>query len=299
MGLVCWDDFLTPIPPAMRYPLLALAVLLGLALLMQPQPVQSSSSGAPANFTGGPGDFGTCQTCHGGAPVNSGSGSVSVDAPDSFMPGQTYTFTVTVDNTTPTQFERVQGFQLSVQDAEGSPVGMVMVTDPIHTTFAPGSTTHITHTFEGTSLTSWTMEWTAPESDDAPDVATVYVAGNAADGNESSSGDLIYTTSVAMQRGTSSSEGMVVPGAFALAPLYPNPATGGLVRVPLSLEKALAVTIEVVDALGRSVLVEALGTVPAGSLTHSVRTDGLAPGVYFVRVATSEGALVRPLTVRG
>src|SRR5712692_4551627 len=62
--------------------------------------VQANSGGPPGGFTGAPGDFGTCASCHSGPTPN---GQFNISAPQTYVPGQTYQITVTHINNDPTR----------------------------------------------------------------------------------------------------------------------------------------------------------------------------------------------------
>jgi hypothetical protein len=275
------------------------AAVLGGLLLLYPVMALTSSGGAPPTYSGGPADSGTCQTCHWEFEVNEGSGSVTVDAPATYEPGVSYVFTVTVDNTTEPEGDApIQGFQLSVQDAEGNHIGDLLLNDAANTLYAGGDFNYVTHSLAGRFETTWTVEWISPQVENAPELVTVYVAGNASNANGNVSGDYIYTASSAMALKGTSTQPLAVPGAFTLTSVYPNPARG-VSTVEVSLDKALTVTVRVYDGLGRVVQTVDAGHLPVG--THDVRlnVDGYAPGLYFIEVYTGEGSLVRPVTVIG
>jgi len=280
----------------MRLVYSSLGTALLAVLLLYPVLGQTSTHGAPHNFSGGPGDIGTCVVCHGGNEVNAGTGSVTVMAPAEFVPGQTYTLTVTVVNTTPGAPVPRQGFQLSVQDASGDHWGDLTVTDPVNTHYASENPAYVTHTSAGTLLSAWTMNWTAPAGEDAPETLTIYVAANAANGDGTLDGDFIYTTTVAMARQASSAEGGAVPGVLALTAVYPNPVRTAA-RVEVTLAQPLPVSVVLYDGLGRAVRTVEAGTLPPGPHAVSVPVAGLAAGRYVVEVRTPAGALTRAITV--
>ena len=64
-----------------------------------------SNTGGPTNTdaTGSPFDSNqnSCRQCHTTFALNSGTGSVSIDAPTSYYPGESYSVTVTVEQSTP------------------------------------------------------------------------------------------------------------------------------------------------------------------------------------------------------
>ena len=74
-----------------------------------------------------------------------------------------------------------------------------------------------------------------------------------------------------------------MPSAFAVGAPFPNPFTTQAV-LPVMLDAAGLLRVEVIDALGRRVAVLADGLFPAGR--HAFPLDGatLAPGLYVVRV---------------
>jgi hypothetical protein len=75
------------------------------------------------------------------------------------------------------------------------------------------------------------------------------------------------------------------------ATLYPNPA-GRASHLALTLPAPAEGRIEIYDVLGRRWRDERLGTIPAGASTHDLKADGLAPGVYFVRVHVGSAVVV-------
>lgn len=111
-------------------------------------------SGAPAGYTGSPGDGRNCTSCHGGTATNT-SGTISTDIPPTgYVAGFTYNITVTVSGT------GKKGFQLSPQKPTGEQVG----------TLLPGTASqvlsggkYITHTQASTASTAtWNFQWQAP-----------------------------------------------------------------------------------------------------------------------------------------
>ena len=78
----------------------------------------------------------------------------------------------------------------------------------------------------------------------------------------------------------------------ALAPPAPNPSRG-TARIAYTLDADGPATLEVLDGLGRRVAVLANGPHAAGE--HVAHADGLAAGVYVVRLTTADGSAVRTL----
>ena len=82
-------------------------------LLSHDSPVHAFSAGPPAGYTGAPQEEPeACAECH--VPPDAGTGKISISAPQTYVPGQTYPITVTHQNIDPTRLR--WGFQLTVLD---------------------------------------------------------------------------------------------------------------------------------------------------------------------------------------
>jgi len=168
-----------------------LAALLGFLLSnnIGTQPVQAFSAGPPAGYTGAPGEEPeACAECH--VPTDAGTGHISITAPQTYVPGQTYQITVTHSNPDPTRLR--WGFQLTALDTSDEKAGELQSLDDLTQILddaGPGATRqYIEHTADGTFVgqqngASWTFNWTAPPTDIG--IITFYTAGNQAnnDGN--------------------------------------------------------------------------------------------------------------------
>ena len=136
-------------------------------------------------------------------PPDAGTGKISITAPQTYVPGQTYPITVTHQNADPTRLR--WGFQLTVLDtASDEKAGDLQSTNGLTQVLnnaGPGSARqYIEHTSAGTFVgqqngASWTFNWTAPATDVGP--VTFYAAGNHANNDGNTSGDYIYRTFVA------------------------------------------------------------------------------------------------------
>ena len=298
----------------LRASVLAAVAVAGLAfaaVLATPHVAATYPSGAPAGFAGDLSDPGfgvrTCAVsgCHSSFELNSGTGGVAVTVPTGVQPGQTVAVTVTVNNTTTPAAGSVtrQGFQAVVKDANGEYAGTTTLTDATATRLAgDGATPYVTHRAAGLSRTSWTFNWTAPST---AGPVTIYAAGNAANGGDlpdepgnNAAGDHIYTTAQVVQVGTTAADGG--PGAaeaLGLSAPHPNPVRAGATVLRLTLAAAADVRVRIVDGRGRTVRRVADERRGAGESAVTVRTAGLAPGLYFVVVETPAGRAVQPVSV--
>src|SRR6476661_9760657 len=167
------------------------------------RPVQAFSAGPPAGYTGAPQEEPeACAECH--VPPDAGTGRISITAPQTYVPGQTYPITVT--HTNPDQTRLRWGFELTVLDtAADEKAGELQSIDGLTQVLnnaGPGSARqYIEHTAAGTFIgqqnsASWTFNWTAPATDIG--VVTFYTAGNQANNDGNTSGDYIYKTFVSV-----------------------------------------------------------------------------------------------------
>jgi uncharacterized repeat protein (TIGR01451 family) len=164
------------------------------------QPAQAFSAGPPAGYTGAPGEEPeACAECH--VPPDAGTGHISITAPQTYVPGQTYPITVTHTNADPTRLR--WGFELTALDTSDEKAGSLQNTDGLTQVLnnqGPGSARqYIEHTAVGTFIgqqngASWTFNWTAPPTDAG--FITFYAAGNQANNDGNTSGDYIYQTFV-------------------------------------------------------------------------------------------------------
>src|ERR1051325_9209645 len=212
------------------------------------RPVHAFSAGPPAGYTGAPQEEPeACAECH--VPPDAGTGKISITAPQTYVPGQTYPITVTHTNADQTRLR--WGFELTVLDnASDEKAGQLQNTDSLTQVLnnaGPGSARqYIEHTAAGTFVgqhngASWTFNWTAPDTDVGP--VTFYVAGNQANNDGNTSGDYIYKTFIASAPASSTPDfalsvtpasRSVVPGGVATYTVTVTPLAGFTGQVNLS-----------------------------------------------------------------
>jgi len=214
------------------------------------------SSGPFSGLSGAPGD-GDCTQCHGSFPLNSGvaAGIATFDVtptPETTVSGNP----ITLDVGFPTTTRMRHGFEATVRDSTGTTgtagfTGNFTLTDPANTTFAlfGSDPTYVTHNSSGSFQSSWSVDW-APDASTPSGPITVYAAGNAANGNGSSSGDYIFTTSAKIYQAEVIANQAVSPSTVHPITLSaPNQSFAGYVLVlsedptdtPLSPTLSLAV----------------------------------------------------------
>ena len=197
------------------------------------------SYGPPPRVSAAPGDNArACTACHSSSALNSGPGSVKIVLQGGafYIPGVKQRVTVQVAD--PDQkrwgFElaaRLNSDPINGQAGEFTPAdNMTQVICDDGTQKPCGATSFITHTSIGTRNgtpkgVSFQFDWTPPATNAGP--VTLYVAGNAANGNGGSTGDLIYTSNMVVHPVTAAAPSIaaanfVSSATGATGPVAPN-----------------------------------------------------------------------------
>lgn len=247
------------------------------------EPVQAFSSGPPPGYTGAPGEEPeACAECH--VPPDAGTGHISITAPQTYIPGQTYQITVTHSNPDPTRLR--WGFEFTALDTSDEKAGDLQNTDgltQILNDAGPASARqYIEHTAAGTFIgqqfgASWTFNWTAPPTDIG--VVTFYTAGNQANNDGNTSGDYVYKT-------------FVTAAPFASTPDFSLIATPSLRAVTPGASIQYSVTVTPSAGFTGTVNLTATG-LPAGA------TASFNPVSVSITDATSKSASLTIMTTAG
>jgi len=256
------------------------------------------SSGPPDGRTNAPGE-GNCTACHTSFPLNSGSGLLEiVGLPGDYVPGAIYPLEVKLSDPSAQRW----GFEFTIIDQSGVSAGTLAPTDANTqiSTGGPFGRTYVKHTTAGTNLgqtgqNTWLVNWQAPAA--GAGGLGLFVAGNAANGNLSNTGDRIYTASFTTAEGAVSS----VPDRGMIARLsspYPNPFNPRTV-VGFSLGKPGLVTLAIYTVRGVRVSRIYSGELDAGD--HSFVWKGTdeggavqSSGLYFARLTDGRGRDLAP-----
>src|SRR5262245_39446766 len=279
-----------------------LAALLGFLLSNDKgtRPVQAYSSGPPAGYTGAPNEVPeACAECH--VPPDAGTGKISITAPQTYVPGQTYPITVTHTNADPTRLR--WGFELTVLDTSDEKAGNLQnpdgLTQVLNNQGPGGARQYIEHTSVGTFVgqqngASWTFNWTAPATDIGP--VTFYAAGNQANNDGNTSGDYIYKTFVAaapasttpdFSIGVTPSARNVVPGGSAQYTVTVTPLAAFLGAVNLSVGPLPAgvtaafnpAAVNITDATSKTSVVTLTTSASTPLANNSIQINGQAGAI--------------------
>lgn len=251
------------------------------------------SSGPPNALTNAPGES-NCTACHASFPLNSGTGLLEIiGLPAEYAPDATYPLEVKLSDPSAQRW----GFELTVIDVGGTSRGTLIPLDLNTQTSTGGafSRTYLKHTSQGTNFgqtgqNTWQFQWKAPGA--GTGAVSIYAAGNAANGNGSTSGDRIYTSTATSDE---SSLSPVPEGLFAaqLHQPYPNPFNPRTV-IAFTLEEPGRVNLEIFNVRGERVQRLYAGEVEAGD--HNITWRGVSDageaqpsGLYFARLTDGRG----------
>jgi hypothetical protein len=169
-----------------------------LAVTMRVAASPAYAEGAPPGFSGGFKED-SCHACHFYEQLNSDNGHLTVEGvPASFEAGQRYMLTVTL---TRAGMKRA-GFQLAVRFKDtGAQAGTLAPGAGEGERVAVQSQSGVQYAHQKKDGSSpgaadaarWTIEWIAP---DGREPVIVHVAANAADGNDRTDGDFVYTAAI-------------------------------------------------------------------------------------------------------
>ncbi len=261
----------------------------------------TNGSGAPSGRTGSPGDNATCNTgsCHPATQPTDHVATITSNVPvGGYVPGTTYSITATATKTGVSEF----GFEISPQNSSGTKLGAFVTPLPAGTQFANPNTglanKYVTHTSSGTAgsgTKTWTLQWTAPAQ--GTGTVTFYGAFNFTNSNNSSSGDVIKTTTLAIAENTTvsineadaSNEGFTV---------FPNPAAE-VITVSFYLYEQATVTTEIFDINGR--MIKKINTENVYPGRHELVLNAHADmeaGLYFIRLNDGKNVYSKKVVVK-
>jgi hypothetical protein len=219
--------------------------------------------GAPAGYTGSPGDGHNCTGCHGGNVSTVQNWITSDVDPSGYLPGQTYSITVTVSGS------GAKGFEVSPQDVAGNFYGTLIL--GTGTEFAGGNTNYITHSSSSNSNPkTWTFQWVAPDAGSGP--VTIYGAFTV-----SKSNTRLSTLVIPENIGT----GLMEKPAASLVSVFPSPANSDL-NVRFNLEKEADVKISLVNTATGVKNVLRQQHISMGNQTVKLDCSSFADGVYIM-----------------
>lgn len=242
-------------------------------------------TGAPLAKTGAP-DEQTCASCHtgnnppqDGTTLNSLVVTQGLTPVTNYVPGASYNVALTLDN----QFQDVnEGFQATVLDistnsmAGSFPAGILGVAITNDPNTGRDYANHILASSTN-SNNFWAWQWTAPATDVGP--VKFYVATNIGNGNNASTGDVIYLSehifgsTVGLNEATSESSNFTAGYSAKL----------NSIEVNFTTLTSGTMFLNLVDMSGKSVYSTSLGEAKIGENSASVvLPKSIESGIYVV-----------------
>ncbi|MFM7080246.1 MAG: choice-of-anchor V domain-containing protein [Bacteroidota bacterium] len=254
-----------------------------------------------AGRNGSPGET-TCNTsgCHTGNPLNASGGSIVIDAPGlangQYFPGATYPINVTVSRSGAAIF----GFGFEALRSSGANGGTLAITNATQTqlknaVILGNSRTNVVHQLNaGVSSTgskTFSFNWTAPVA--GTGAVTFYAAGNATNGNGSTSGDFIYTTSLSLSE-SATGINETDNNAISLS-VFPNPVSD-FVNIRYQSLNQRASIIRLISLDGKTVEVYSNDNNTNGLQTLTIPAPEKS-GIYFIEVEVAGKTTVEKVVV--
>ena len=260
------------------------SLILMFILVFQYSEVRTNEIKPNAQRTGAPSEL-TCGTadCHNNTP-NSGTGNVTIsfnNGDNAYIPGHTYEVTVSVAETGMSRF----GFECTSLSATNDSAGIWLAAVSGSTAFPtlPGNLhrKYVSH-FNASSNSVWVINWKAPVVDKGP--LTFYAAGNAANGNELSTGDHIYTSTLT-----------IISNPTAVAQID-NTVSNFVAQNPVSDQLAVCyqltqntpVSFRLYNLNGQLVKVLFEGDETGGPHARSFYVSDVQSGLYLLRLSSSK-----------
>ena len=248
----------------------------------------SKPEGSPQSVTGSPADGASCAKsgCHSGT-ASAQDGLITSNIPTSgYMPGSTYTITVSISQTGISKW----GFSISPQSVGGSVLGSIIVTNTTQTQLINNRyVTHKTAGNSGTNSKTWSFDWIAPAAGtgDVPFYASVMASNSSGNAIGDQVYNDVYTVSEDL---TSSITASAAPVEFSV---YPNPVDGNQVTISFGANTNKPATLRLMNLRGELVREERFESVTSGQQNRVISMNELPTGIYLLQLVTEEGTIVR------
>ena len=253
------------------------------AVLVATISAHTFSSQAPPNRNGGPASNSvTCAnpSCHSGPSVSSQTVSITSDIPASGFQANT-DYNITVTGNLGGASASTSGFEASAESSSGFE-GMISAgsASNVKTVGMGNFASHDGDQPFTAGESSWTFVW---NSGMAPDGTTVYAVVNFANGNGTTSGDVVLTKSMQLMKSQNIS---IDEKSIANLKTFPNPASDILT---ISFTNGVPNnTLELYDMQGRLVKELFSGKI-AGEFSESYSVSDLSPGIYILNIQNEKG----------
>ena len=223
------------------------------------------------------GDGADCTSCHAGSAL-SGTSWISSNIPmTGYVPGTSYTITLTGTHTGVAKF----GFELTAEDISNAKIGSFNITNSTETQLT-NAMHAVTHTGSGLTPTNdsktWSFDWTAPVAGSGS--VTFYASLNAADGNNSTTGDVIYNTNYTYTEDLSIGiDNETQNNSFRI---FPNPVNNVLSIETTSNQHY---EVKILDITGKLIISDQFN---GGLETTNINISTLPKGSYIIQIQNND-----------
>lgn len=246
-----------------------------------------------AGQTGSPSET-TCASCHSGGTGTTIVGITGSPAftSNQYVPGQTYTVNVNVQNTSYSSF----GFGCEILNSSNTDAGSMMsCMSGAQFLTATNGRKNATHTTpkSGTGSTTFSFVWVAPSTG----TVTVYAAGNAVNNNSNFNGDQVGTISLVLSPATTTDVKEAVVTGFTDISVYPNPIASKF-KINYNIAADVIVNASLYDIQGK--LVNEFVNEKQTSGNHTLKAslpDGLPKGAYIVKLTCNANIAAQRLVI--
>ncbi len=237
-------------------------------------------AGSPGGRSGSLGDGGAnCTQCHTGSPVQDASW-ITTDIPATgYVPGETYNITLSGSHVGAQRY----GFELTSENASNGKVGKFQIIQDSYTQLTTAAAVAVTHTNLGITpvndAAEWVVQWIAPEAGTGS--VTFYAAINAANGNGTTSGDVIYLAQISVDE-FEETVSINSPTERPSVLVFPNPTTK---RLQIQSAQEQIRSMSLIDMQGKMHSVKS--TQQNGFV--ELNLQGLPKGFYWINIQTDKG----------
>ncbi len=243
-----------------------------------------------AGRTGSPGES-TCNiTCHTGFILNDGTGSITITSPNNptweYFPGDTFDIDVTVTRLGNSLFGVDVECLTAISPQQNA--GTIIITNPTTMTFKTNTVSsvirkNLVHKLNGgiaTNSKTFSFKWVSPNTDIGP--VTFYATGNAANGNNLTSGDHIYKTSQVLTPAVGAN--IYKPSTKEGFSIFPNPAHDNI-SILCNVVAGEKVSVQLISIDGK--IVSILNETISDGIPMNLKLalpDALPQGIYLVQL---------------
>lgn len=236
----------------------------------------TTSSGKAGPTSGSPASNNqTCSQCHNGGSLTGQTIEITTDIPSNGFTENT-DYNITITSKSNGGLGSKMGFNSTV---ESNGFAGTVSAQNNRTQVLSNAVTHTSGSnTPSNGENSWTYTWNSGNTQ----TATIYAAGLFANGNGTTSGDAVLSTTLAVQKSTMNVE----ENATSQLSVYPNPARS-LMHVDGELTSPGFASIEIYNVTGELVLVEQLDN-NGSQFRTNLDVSMLSAGTYTLQVRTNQ-----------